>query len=147
MRAKKLLEEILTYIARVKGGLELHLEVVNSNNFDLEKFLIEFKVEECTNNELIKIDRLCKKIDVAKKLKRNYQLDLSKPINEEPLKLLAFELFVLNIAYLTIKKSDYKLLNTLLKIHSKTLPDFDISNEIECIIESTSENLIGRAGQ
>jgi len=73
--------------------------------------------EDLSEDELSTIERLCKKVDVVKKLYILYKLDLSKRASDSELEVEDY-LLVLDVTVkLTKKYRDFKYLNTALKLN------------------------------
>jgi hypothetical protein len=62
------------------------------------------------------VDRLCKKIEVPKRLVVEYSKDLDRTINPDPVKPEYLKFFLLLLLKLASEDNDYKYLNCALKI-------------------------------
>ena len=142
MTSDKLLEESINCITYLKTGLPPCSTANELGHFDFEEFLQTFNVENHSIAEYKVIDRFCKKVDVAKKLRKMYLADLSMSISEQSLNPSYFELFIVYLVYLSVKELDFKFLNTLLKIRSDILPSFSISKDIEKLINLSATILM-----
>src|SRR5690554_4180471 len=89
------------------------------NYFDTEVFLLSLEVkiltQEINESDYFIIDRLCKKIDVVKRLYRFYSEDISTKKSD---KEVSIELYIVFLEALQSEEySDFKFLNTALKLN------------------------------
>lgn len=89
---------------------------IDSKLFDVEEFFLSKSgIEKLNMEELIILDRLCKKIDVVKELYTFYTWDLSEKKSEQSVSLEIYNIF---LKLLQMEESyDYKFINTSLKIN------------------------------
>lgn len=89
------------------------------NYFDTKIFLLSLQskilTQEINEGDYFIIDRLCKKIDVVKRLYRFYSEDISTKKSDEE---VSIELYIVFLEALQSEKySDFKFLNTALKLN------------------------------
>lgn len=90
--------------------------MTQSEAIDVSSYLRGLDVTKIKKIDHEIIDRLCKKIDVTRTVKRFYLADLSKAVSDEVLPIQDVNLLTNFFIEYYKKYSDYKVLNTLLKI-------------------------------
>jgi hypothetical protein len=96
---------------------------VKEEAFDVEDFILKLNTHQLGKKEIMfesykTLDRLCKKVDVVKKVYSKYTLDLSKKETDLELSEVAYKNFlVLLVRYVECFK-DYKFLNSALKLNT-----------------------------
>lgn len=89
------------------------------NEFVTEQYLIEKKYQNYAIDKIDFpiIDRLCKKVDVVKKVYKVYSSDLSSKLSNEEIEYTSYqELLQLLCSAINLVK-DYKFLNTAFKLN------------------------------
>jgi hypothetical protein len=82
--------------------------------FNVEEFLLINKNNEISKN-LYVYDRLCKKIDVVKKIYKFYSIDLSTKKNDKEISSDAYRVILDKLIMYEV--ADFKILNTALKLN------------------------------
>lgn len=87
--------------------------------FSTENFLTktcEAILEKTGEDPFIFLDRLCKKVDISKSLRVFYSRDLSEKLTNERVAPQYIPLFIAILLWNAEEKTDFKFLNTALKI-------------------------------
>lgn len=92
-----------------------------NNIIDICEYIQNFDIEACNDTDHVIVDKLCKKIDVAKIVKRFYESDMSKSSGDELAQNDDLEMLTKSLVLYFQKYKDYKVLNTLLKISDNIL--------------------------
>jgi hypothetical protein len=138
----KFLPEKIYQIADIDNITISKKFIINNNSFDSEFFILSM-VENPKNIELEEnkkiLNRLCKKVDVQKKIVKHYTKDMSQIIDStiiEPKILILLMIIYLNLAQ---KDANIKFLNSVLKIL-----DINIIPELNCpkFLSIWAENLV-----
>jgi hypothetical protein len=108
---------------------------VQEEVFDVEFFILKLNVLHLKKKEVMlenykTIDRLCKKIDVVKKVYSKYTLDLSKKTTDLELCGAVYKDFLTLLIRYVEHFNDYKFLNSALKLNTILLQRGFI-NEVE----------------
>lgn len=110
--------------------------------FDVENYIFEISKKKYLSDEFYTVDRLCKKIDVVKKVFKFYTSDLSKKQNNDEISDVAYKsLFGVLKDYRITGIQDYKFLNSALKLND-IMFNKNIINESECI--ENKQDLLAR---
>lgn len=110
--------------------------------FDVENYIFEISKKKYLSDEFYTVDRLCKKIDVVKKVFKFYTSDLSKKQNNDEISDVAYKsLFGVLKDYRITGLQDYKFLNSALKLND-IMFNKNIINESECI--ENKQDLLAR---
>lgn len=112
--------------------------------FDLEALLaqqIEFALEQLSNAQL---DRLRRKIEVARKLYARYESDLSRPATTEPLSAAGINRLCAIMLLAALRHHDARFLNSALKLIDGLIAPagVQVSSELVLIAEATLDALV-----
>ena len=128
-----------------------------NSEFDTQQYLIakrnqNYVIDDC---DFPIVDRLCKKVDVAKKVYQVYSADLSSKFSNEEIGYNRYqELFELLLSTATLLE-DYKFLNTALKLNDllfkrgmlEEKKAEDNSQQLSDLIITFSQNRQGAANE
>ncbi len=102
-------------------------------SFKLEKW-IESLIYECdlyhlTLQEFVCLEKICKKIDVVRKIYDQYSSDLSKRESDVEVSIESYQKVMHVLLFAAEKKKDYKFINTAFKLNDILLEHSNISAE------------------
>lgn len=128
-----------------KWHRQLETPRIEEGTFSTEKFLHDMQVESISSCERMKIlDRLCKKVDVVKKVYIAYESDLSKARSSVVIRE-SYAVYLCMILICAAKEGkDLKFLNSALKMLDGGLigPTFFCPNEVKEFAKLTLEELL-----
>ena len=116
------IKELLLRVESLNNSLNLQkVKNYNKKYFYTINFIEEVKLNENLflikdNKNLLVLEKLCKKLDVIKKVYTVYDEDLLKKININELSPIAYKKLSLILIYYSAIYDDIKFLNTVLKM-------------------------------
>ena len=115
-----------------------------TDSFDVEAFVYKLDLSSSISmdKDFLIYDRLCKKLDVVKKLYTEYTKDLRFKASETHASSNLSTQFLINLMYLSLVYNDLKFLNSLNKIKSCWLKNGIISLDLVRMIEETNQKVI-----
>lgn len=109
---------------------------VESNCFSTEQFLYDLYLsmpDQLSNDQFKTLDRLCKKIDVVKKLYISYKHDLSLSLSTTLIDPQYKIILISVLLHYAEKTNDFKFLNSAMKLFDSTQNHID--QEIQDLIQ------------
>ena len=119
--------KLKNFISNIHLTKEKRKDVYNSY-FDTELFLFRIYSKEISinfKNNIIIIDKLCKKIDVVKNVYKFYKKDLSQVVLKENIGKKYQQYLCFILLYLAYTNKDLKFLNSALKMIDYILDNKD----------------------
>jgi len=133
---KKLLKEAYQHLPEPRQVKE----------FSTEAFLYSLRESSqiYSTESAIKIEKLCKKVEVPKRLVVEYSYNLSKTIDVSPIAPEYAAYFTLLLLTLALENKDLKYLNCALKLVDGELrePKFSLPQEVHACVEDAVNKLL-----